>query len=79
MQVTYSLLLASAVFVQYAAALDNGCSGYQITASSINGNGDVTADLGWAGPPCNVYGYDLGSLKLLVEYQTGMPPLNLVS
>ena len=51
-------------------SLDNSCAGYAATNIVKTATG-LTANLGWAGSPCNVYGYDLGSLILQVEYQTG--------
>lgn len=54
----------------FAATVDD-CPGY--TASNIQtSSGGLTADLKLAGDACNVYGYDVGSLKLTVETQTGM-------
>jgi alpha-glucosidase len=48
----------------------DSCPGY--TASNVKNDGSmVTADLALAGSACNVFGKDLTSLKLLVEYQTG--------
>ena len=53
-----------------AAASIADCPGY--TASNVvHSATGLTADLKLAGTACNVYGYDLGALKLLVEYQTG--------
>lgn len=46
------------------------CPGY--AASNVQNAGTkLTADLSLAGTACNVYGEDLTSLKLEVEYQTG--------
>ena len=48
----------------------DACPGY--AASNVRDEGAVvTADLRLAGAACDVYGRDLGELKLLVEYQTG--------
>lgn len=48
----------------------NECPGYK--ALNVNEQGStLTADLVLNGDPCDVYGQDLQSLKLLVEYQTG--------
>lgn len=45
------------------------CPGY--TASNVKSSSTgLTADLTLAGPACNVYGTDVDSLSLLVEYQT---------
>lgn len=45
------------------------CPGY--TASNVKTSGTgLTADLTMAGAACNVYGTDIESLSLLVEYQT---------
>ena len=62
------LLLASLTSV---ASQDlSGCPGY--TASNVvQTDSGLTASLSLAGDACNVYGYDLGALTLLVEYQTG--------
>jgi hypothetical protein len=54
-----------------SAASVNDCPGYAATNIVETATG-LTADLTLAGPACNIYGYDLGALKLLVEYQTGM-------
>lgn len=48
----------------------SGCPGY--TASNVaQTDSGLTASLTLAGDACNVYGYDLPDLTLLVEYQTG--------
>lgn len=52
-----------------AASVDD-CPGYTATNVKQTATG-LTADLTINGPACNVFGYDLGSLKLLVEHQTG--------
>lgn len=45
------------------------CPGYK--ASNIrDSKHTLTADLRFAGKACNVYGDDIGRLKLRVEYQT---------
>ncbi len=62
--------LLGASLVCSAPSIDD-CPGYAATNIVETATG-LTADLNLAGPPCNVYGYDLGALKLLVEYQTGM-------
>lgn len=46
------------------------CPGYKAT-NVQEGSNSLEADLVLAGKPCNTYGSDLESLKLLVEYQTG--------
>ena len=52
-----------------AVTVDN-CPGY--TASNVvTTHTGLTADLNLAGTACNIFGYDLGGLKLEVEYQTG--------
>ncbi len=53
-----------------SAASVNDCPGYAATNIVETATG-LTADLKLAGPACNIYGYDLGALKLLVDYQTG--------
>src|SRR5436305_10716383 len=45
------------------------CPGYLASNVKTSGTG-LTADLALAGPACNVYGSDVDSLSLLVEYQT---------
>ena len=67
----FSLLLG-ALTGAIAASIDD-CPGYAATNVVESATG-LTADLNLAGPACNVYGYDLGELKLLVEYQTGNDP-----
>jgi alpha-glucosidase len=65
--------LVSSLESRQSASLDT-CPGY--SASNVKNDGStVTADLTLAGTACNAYGKDLTSLKLLVEYQTGMPSL----
>ena len=45
------------------------CPGYVV--NSYESSGDIiTANLELAGTACNVYGNDIKSLKLLVEYQS---------
>ena len=51
------------------AATINDCPGY-VATNVQQGSGKLTADLNLAGKPCNVYGSDISSLRLLVEYQT---------
>ena len=62
-----SLLLG--LFSGATAASIDDCPGYTAT-NIVQSSTGLTADLSLAGPACNVYGYDLGELKLLVEYQT---------
>lgn len=47
------------------------CPGYSIS-NVQSGNTGLTADLSLAGPACNSYGSDIPSLKLMVNYDTGM-------
>ena len=48
----------------------SSCPGY--TASHVaQTDSGLTASLSLAGDGCNVYGYDLPDLTLLVQYQTG--------
>lgn len=50
--------------------LSQDCPGY--TASNVvQTDSGLTASLSLAGDACNLYGYDLPDLTLLVEYQTG--------
>lgn len=67
---TTVLAVLGASLVCSAISLDD-CPGYAATNIVTTATG-LTADLNLAGPACNAYGYDLGALKLLVEYQTGM-------
>lgn len=46
------------------------CPGYTATNIQQTSTG-VTADLQLAGPACDIYGTDLSSLTLTVEYQAG--------
>ena len=48
----------------------DSCPGYS-ASNVVTTDSTLTADLSLAGPACNVYGYELGALKLVVEYQTG--------
>lgn len=48
----------------------SSCPGYKASNVKSNNGSIVSADLNFAGTPCNVYGTDLDNLKLLVEYQT---------
>ena len=50
----------------------SACPGYAAT-NIVDSGSTLTADLALNGDACNTYGYDLGNLSLLVEYQTGMP------
>jgi alpha-glucosidase len=45
------------------------CPGYKASNAKVSASG-LTADLTLAGPACNVYGTDVDSLSLSVEYQT---------
>jgi alpha-glucosidase len=47
----------------------NVCPGY-VASNVIQTSHGMTADLSLAGAPCNVYGTDIDSLKLLVEFQS---------
>lgn len=79
MKVALSWLLAAAAAVSATSieyrTTSNGdplakCPGYK--ASNIKtGKSTLTADLTLAGKACNVYGDDLKSLTLEVEYETG--------
>lgn len=62
------LLLCTLLGVS-AAQVDD-CPGYAASNIVESATG-LIADLALAGPACNTYGYDLGVLKLIVEYQTG--------
>ena len=73
MQPSTSLFILLGVLTGARAASIDDCPGYTATNVVESASG-LTADLNLAGPACNVYGYDLGELKLLVEYQTGMYP-----
>lgn len=79
MKVALTWLLAAAAAVS-ATSIDyrsdsNGdplakCPGYKASNIKI-GKSTLTADLTLAGKACNVYGDDLKSLTLEVEYETG--------
>ncbi|KAL6718544.1 hypothetical protein ACLMJK_004636 [Lecanora helva] len=62
------LVLLGALTTATAASIDD-CPGY-VASNIVQTSSGLAADLTLAGPGCNVYGYDLGELKLLVEYQT---------
>jgi len=49
------------------------CPGYK-AANVKTTSSSLTADLSLAGPACNVYGDDLTSLTLSVDYETGTQP-----
>lgn len=51
-------------------SLGQDCPGYRASNVEETESG-LTADLTLAGDACNIYGEDLESLKLVVEYQTG--------
>lgn len=70
MKVFASVFLLSCALLGSSAASIDDCPGYAATNVLETATG-LTADLTIAGTPCNAYGYDLGDLKLLVEYQTG--------
>lgn len=80
MKVALPLVLAaaaavSATSIEYRTTSNGGdplanCPGYK--ASNVKtGKSSLTADLKLAGKACNVYGDDLTSLTLEVEYQSG--------
>ncbi len=73
------IVLSNLALLASAAANDSSsCPGY--AASNVQQSGaTLTADLTLAGSPCNSYGTDLTDLKLLVEYQTGMEAVQLLS
>lgn len=48
----------------------SGCPGYK-ASDVVQTDSGLTASLTLAGDGCNVYGYDLPDLTLLVQYQTG--------
>jgi len=67
-----TVLSASASWIGPRASADplTSCPGYK--ASNVKTtSSSLTADLSLAGKACNVYGDDLKSLTLTVEYQTG--------
>lgn len=73
MVVFSSLVALLGISYLCSAASVEDCPGYTATNVVETATG-LTADLSLAGEACNAYGYDLGSLKLLVEYQTGWFP-----
>lgn len=56
------------------AVLD-ACSGYK-ASKVITQGAELTADLVLAGTGCNVFGPDIGKLKLQVVYETGEQDFN---
>lgn len=61
-------MVALSIQAVLSASIDR-CPGYK--ASNVErSDGKITADLTLAGDECNVYGYDLKDLRLLVEYQS---------
>ena len=48
----------------------SSCPGYK-ASDVVQTDSGLTASLTLAGDACNVYGYELPDLTLLVEYQTG--------
>jgi hypothetical protein len=65
--------LAGAVAVLSSRTVPQ-CPGYKVTAVA-HAHNSITATLQLAGAACNVYGTDIDSLQLLVEYQTGQQGL----
>lgn len=66
-------VLTSSLAKRQSSSPDD-CPGY--TASNVQASGStITADLALAGNACNVYGEDLTNLRLLVEYQNGVPQI----
>jgi alpha-glucosidase len=71
----YACLILWSNFIQWTSSVQirgaDNCSGYK--ASNVQrSHSSLTADLTLMGTPCNVYGEDLGVLKFLAEWQTGM-------
>lgn len=64
--VSLALMVAACI---YAQGVEN-CPGY-FAENIKRTKATITADLTLNGDACNVYGEDIASLKLLVEYQTG--------
>jgi alpha-glucosidase len=62
-------LAAVLLTLQAHAASIESCPGYAAT-NIVDSGSTLTADLTLNGAACNAYGYDLGSLSLVVEYQT---------
>jgi alpha-glucosidase len=60
---------------QVAAPAD--CPGYE-ASNIVKTDSSLTADLTLAGAACNAYSEDLTNLKLVVEYQTGKLPIELL-
>jgi len=72
-----ALASASGIGIRAPADPLASCPGYK--ASNIKTtSSSLTADLSLAGKACNVYGDDLKSLTLTVEYQTGKTSSELV-
>ena len=65
---TTGFLLYCLTILSTAVSVDD-CPGYA-ASNVVTTDTGITADLNLAGNACNVFGYDLGALKLQVEYQT---------
>ena len=63
-------LLACAATIVTGQNSSSACPGY-VASNVATTASTLTADLQLAGQACNVYGFDLNNLKLVVEYQTG--------
>lgn len=68
MRLSGALAIVLLALQAYAASIDS-CPGYAAT-NIVDSGSTLTADLTLNGAACNVYGYDLGYLSLVVEYQT---------
>ena len=61
--------IASDLIPRAAGATTQSCPGYKLSGFQQSGN-TLTANLALGGKACNVFGTDISSLKLVVEYQT---------
>ena len=64
------LLLLGGVLRPVLSQNLSSCPGYK-ASNVVQTDSGLTASLTLAGDACNVYGYDLPDLTLLVQYQTG--------
>jgi alpha-glucosidase len=64
-----TILLVTEADIVKAVDAQTVCPGYSASNVKTSSTG-LTANLALAGPACNVYGTDVESLSLLVEYQT---------
>ena len=73
---TYALPVFGAAIQQRQADSRRGCPGYRAENVQTTASG-LTADLTLAGTACDVFGRDIGDLRLLVNYDSGIYSLVL--